>query len=377
MILFLTILAGAVFIITALNVFVWPRPAAGSSTISSDSEANVSVLIPARNEELNLGPCLDRLVGQPAIKEILVYDDHSSDRTGEILAAYALRHRFIRAVKVSDLKDGWCGKTYACSRLASEAKGDWLLFLDADVRLAENALGVMLEETCRRGLDFLSCWPRLLAESPGERLLMPMLNFAVFSIFPVPLMLLKDRRFTSQPSLGLAHGACMFFRKTEYAAFGGHERVKAELFEDTRIAQLWRSDERSGLCLDGWELLSIRMYSSIREIFFGFQKNFYPAFKSDLSFAGFLAFHFLTFLLPFILIFVHPARAIIPAGIVLASRFLLKLRFGDTLLSVLLFPVAEIFLLLVAISSWWRCWTGKGVGWKGRNYRQLPKGVKQ
>ncbi len=191
--------------VTLWNVVVWPKVAVAAET----TPGSVSVLIPARNEEGNLAACLDRALRQDAtVGEVLIYDDHSTDGTAEIIADYARCDARVLAVAASPLPGGWCGKNYACDQLARAARCRWLLFLDADARLAENAAARLLDEARRRKATFISAWPGLTMIGFWEQTLLPLLNFVVFTLFPAPLSLARD-----DVSLGLAHGACILVER--------------------------------------------------------------------------------------------------------------------------------------------------------------------
>jgi glycosyltransferase involved in cell wall biosynthesis len=356
----------AMLALTLWNVTGWP----GVSTDESGVDAGtVSILIPARDEEANIAACLDGALAQgEVVREILVYDDHSTDATPRIVAEYAWHS--VRRLSPKTLPAGWCGKTFACAQLAAEARGRWLLFIDADARLRAGAVARAIAEAEARGVSLLSCWPALELRSFWERALMPLLNFVVFTLYPAPLA--QRRR---DPSLGLAHGSFILARRDAYARTGGHELVRDEIFEDTRLAQAWRVCGEKSLCLDGQTVLTVRMYHSFGELWRGFQKNFFPAFRRERSFWAFVALHFAVFLLPFLLAPVlwmnEGARpfAALWAASVFATRLALALRFRHPLLSVLLHPLGEVILLALGLSSWWRCRRGRGVEWKGRRYR--------
>src|SRR5262245_48982384 len=129
--------------IALLNIVGWPRVRGGSQKASS----KVSILIPARNEEANLPACLEAAMIQgDLVEEILIYNDHSSDGTANVISQYSQCDARIRAVEPVPLEPGWCGKNFACFRLANVARGDWLLFLDADAHLAESAVARMVGE---------------------------------------------------------------------------------------------------------------------------------------------------------------------------------------------------------------------------------------
>ena len=356
-----------VLLLVAWNVAAWPklRPA------QEELDGQVSVLIPARNEAATVGACLDAVFQQGAlVGEVLVYDDHSIDGTADVIVGFRELDDRVRILKPHALPQGWCGKTFACARLAAAARSEWLLFLDADARLEPRAVARMLHEAQTRNVTLLSCWPGFDVASFWERLLMPMLNFIVFTMFPAPLSL---RRWDA--SLGLAHGACIFVHRNTYARVGGHETVRNEIFEDTRIARVWRERGARGVCLDGRDVVRVRMYGSLAEIWKGFRKNFYPAFRHGSLFWAFLTFHALIFLTPFAAL--PMALAGVPGWTplaaasvcILASRTLLALRFRQPLWSVLGHPIAQAMVIALGVASWWRCATGRGVDWKGRIYR--------
>lgn len=358
--------------VSVANVIAWP-------TVGRTEQSfplSVSVLIPARNEAANLPDCLSTVLAQgQTIAEVLIYNDHSTDGTATIIHDYAQRDARVKPVPVQALEPGWCGKTFACAQLAQHATSEWLLFLDADVRLARGAIARMVEEARNRNLTFLSCWPGLVMQSFAEKALMPLLNFAVFTLYPGPLALSR-----SDAALGLAHGACMLFQRAAYEKFGGHAEVRDQIFEDTRLAQLWRASGRRGLALDGQELVRVRMYSSGREIWRGFEKNFFPAFRHQFTFWSFMTLHAVVFLLPFLLLplavsgMIAAGDVLATAGLILLMRLLLAWRFQQPFWSVLLHPLAEVVLLLIGLASWWRCHSGQGVTWKGRQYHVSPDG---
>ena len=348
------------------NALAWPKPTA----VGNSQEECCSILIPARNEEDTLGDCLNSVMhqGQDVI-EIIVCDDHSEDKTAAVFGKYQKLDPRLRMIEAKDLPSGWCGKNFACASLAAEARGDWMLFLDADARLSKNAVRQMVAEANKRHCSFLSCWPGLILESAWERTLMPMLNFVVFTLFPAALSLRKN-----DPSLGLAHGACILVRKDDYHAAGGHQLVFDQIFEDTCLARAWRASGRTGLCLDGQDLVRVRMYDSLGEIWRGFQKNFFPAFSRAISFWLFLAFQACCFLMPFAILpllafgYVEPWPLGAAALCVLLIRLVQSWRFRYPYWSIMVHPLAETMLIAIGLSSWWKCLRGQGVEWKGRIY---------
>lgn len=352
--------------LTLWNVLGWPEVGAAADDASVGS---VSVLVPARDEEAHIAMCLESALAQgTVVHEILVYDDHSTDATPSIVAERARHDTRVRLLTPLPLPDGWCGKTFACAQLAATASARWLLFLDADARLRAAAVARTIAEAEARDVSLLSCWPALELVGFWEQVLMPLLNFVVFTLYPAPLALRR-----ADTALGLAHGSYMLARRDAYLRTGGHALVRAELFEDTRLAQAWRARGERSLCLDGRSVLSVRMYRSFIEIWQGFQKNFFPSFRHERNFWAFMSLHCAIFLLPFVLAPVFWASArlcfTLAAVAVLSARLALAFRFRQPMWSVALHPLGEIVLLTLGFASWWRVRRGRGVEWKGRRYR--------
>lgn len=358
--------AGALAL-TIYNMLVWPRVA----SFGSRPSASVSILIPARNEERNIVPCIESaLAGSAAVTEVAVYDDHSTDATAARVLELAAGDRRVLLLPPQPIPAGWYGKPFACSQLAARAAGHWLLFIDADTRLKPGAADRIAAEAERRDASFLSCWPGLDLGGFWEAIFMPMLNFVVFTLFPAPLSFKMN-----MPSLGLAHGACIIARKADYDRIGGHALVKNEVFEDTLLARAWRAAGLRSLCLDGQEVIRVRMYASLPEIWRGFKKIAYPAFRREFTFWSFLAFHAAAFVSPFVVAAADAAGGSVSslawgaAIATLAIRAIQARRFNYPLWSVLFHPIAECALIALSLASWWRCRIGGGVEWKGRTYR--------
>ncbi len=349
------------------NALLWPR--IKYKALGQCSPPCVSLLIPARNEEHNIQDAILSAVHQPSILEILVYNDHSTDSTAEIVQNLARRFPHIRLINPVRLPHGWCGKPFACWQLAQQAQGEWLLFLDADARLQSHSVEALVATATRFRATFLSAWPGLEIKSLAEAFFMPLLNFVVFSLFPAPLSLKM-----MIPSLGLAHGACILAHRQSYLEVGGHSLVRGEIFEDTALARAWRQRGHTSICLDGQEIVRVRMYDSLKAIWRGFEKVAYPAFRSKLNFWLFLGLHVATFVAPF-LVGVAAARggvwlweAWASVGTAVLARLVQCVQFRYPCWSALLHPLAEIGLIALLLSSAAKCFFGIGVTWKGRRY---------
>ncbi len=329
----------------------------------------VSVLIPARNEEANLAECIAHVLNQGEIvAEVLIYDDQSDDATRKIAHQWTERDKRVRLLETVPLPESWYGKPHACYRLAQAARGQWLLFLDADARISSGAVEQLLATANAQNATFLSTWPEIEMQSSAEQVLMPLLTFYVMTLYPSPLQIRSlHHRYA------LAHGSCILCRRDVYMRLGGHRAVRTELFEDTALARHWRMMNQRALCCDGTGIVRVRMYRTISQIWHGFQKNFYPGFRKRWLFPVVLALHAIVFAAPFFTAVFTPSVPILLALCsVVSARVVLSFRFKHPWWSVLFHPVAELFLLGLGISSWWQWISGRGVEWKQRRYRIVP-----
>ncbi len=242
-----------------------------------DREApRLSVLIPARDEAETLGACLAGVQAQDtAIHEILVLDDRSTDGTAAIVDAMAEEDPRIRRLSGGELPRGWLGKNHALAQAAREASGDWLLFLDADVSLAPQAIRQALAEARSSGADMLSWFAGLEMRTFWERCLMPFV--ADFIVLFSPLHKVNE---PSNPQC-IANGQFILIRRTVYDRIGGHAANRASIIDDVSLARAVK--------FGGWrlrmvfapELMRTRMYSTFGAIWRGWAKNMYPAMKYE------------------------------------------------------------------------------------------------
>ncbi|MDX1999468.1 MAG: glycosyltransferase [Thermoanaerobaculia bacterium] len=360
-------LALATGLVAVLNALVWRRVRPGAPLPAG----TVSVLIPARDEEHNLPLALESALAQGRVPtEILVYDDGSTDGTAAVVDQFTVRDPRIRLVSGSgELPPGWCGKPHALAQLAAQARGDWLLFLDADTRLGVGGLAALIAAAEENRSDLVSAWPRLEMFGWAERFLLPLLNFVTLTLYPTPVQF-----YRRDAALGLAHGACILVRASAYRAVGGHGAVRGEIFEDTALARAFRAARFAAHCLDGQDVARVRMYDSFGAIWAGFRKNFRPGFRRGVSFWLFQLFHLLAFVAPAPAALgswwaggdPRPWLVALAAGLV--ARLALALRFGHPVKSVLLHPAAEAVMVALGLASWWAVTSGRGVDWKARTY---------
>tara|TARA_Y100001934_G_scaffold112714_1_gene137885 strand:+ start:2451 stop:3596 length:1146 start_codon:yes stop_codon:yes gene_type:complete len=353
-------------IIAIVNSTLWKKP----KRLKDQVPNSVSVLVPCRNESKNIAACVKTILMQgEVVKEILIYDDESTDTTSSEIDKLISNHpAAIKRIPTQNKPKGWTGKNHACAQLASSAKGDWLLFIDADTRLQKDAITTLLGTAKRKDVSFISAWPKITMTGYIEKLLMPLLNNVVFTMFPAPLADIK-----SDKALGLAHGACIMVKSEVYFAVGGHTRVRTLLFEDTMLARTWRRSGYKSTCIDGSKLISVRMYETFNDIVTGFTKNYYPAFRHQRSFWGFQIWNLSWTLIPLACL-VGLQYGFASIWILLAlflsitPRLVLAVRFSHTIWSVFLHPITNLVMLYIGTISYLKWGHRGGVEWKGRSY---------
>jgi glycosyltransferase involved in cell wall biosynthesis len=272
-------LTGLRMVVAVINLI--SRPFLTTQTIASGRL--VSVLIPARNEEQNIGKLLDSLLAQKYQPlEIIVYNDSSSDGTGAIVKQYAETANNIRCVDGGELPAGWLGKNNACNRLAEEAAGDYLLFIDADVVAGNTLIGSGVARMEEKRLSLLSIFPHQTMVTRGEKVVVPVMNWILLSL--LPMVLVRSCRWSS---FSAANGQFMMFRTSVYRKYRFHEMVKMNLTEDIVIARIMKRLRLRIETLVGRGEVSCRMYTGYDDAVNGFSKNVITMFGDSYFFISF------------------------------------------------------------------------------------------
>ena len=342
----------------------------------------VSVIVPARNEEHRIEGCLSTLLTQdyPAL-EIRVVDDCSTDRTGDIVREMAARDDRIVPVQGREPPPGWLGKPHAISQGTRDATGEYLCFVDADGRLHPQCIRQTVESIEAHGADLLTLGMRLECEkSFWERAIQPLVIQLILMFFPA------DKVNDPREEVASANGPYLLFRRSAYEAMGGHAAVRAEIVEDLVIAKRVKEMGMRLLWVLGPELMSIRMYASLREIWEGWSKNFFKSMDERVSLAALAALGIgWLFLLPWLSagwavwqLLAGPGRllgfslfALSAATLLahLAQRRWIEAHYGVMSGSVYLQPLGALVLIGIVINSTVRTRWGGRIRWKGRTYR--------
>ena len=227
----------------------------------------VSLLVPARDEAANLPSTLPGMAAQ-GVGEVLVLDDHSQDGTAEVASA-------VDGVKVltgAPLPDGWLGKAWALQQLASAARGDWLVFTDADVHWEPGAVAGFIAEVEAQGARVGSIFPTQDTQTWGERLTVPVIDEVLLSGLPYPIL-----HAEVSPYAVSMNGQAIAIHREVYDAIGGWSAVAGRIVEDVAFGRLARSRGHEVALMLGDGVVHTRMYRGYAEAMAGFGKNLLTA----------------------------------------------------------------------------------------------------
>ena len=242
----------------------WLAPS--SATI--DGISKISVIIPARNEDKDLAASLDSVLKQDGVElEVIVVNDHSSDRTGEIIDEVSQSDPRLKAIHNPPLTPGWLGKCNAMQHGAALATGDFFLFTDADIIHARDCFATVLYTMQQDNLDFISLFPLFDNQSFWENINIPIYFFGLAKLLATPG--LND----PNSSNAVASGALMLIKAEVFKDIGGFNDVKAEMLDDVGLARLLKKQNyRVGYRLAP-DCLQVRLFKSNRDAFWGTTKN--------------------------------------------------------------------------------------------------------
>ena len=232
----------------------------------------LSVVLAARDEEVNIEPCLRTLLDQDyADYEVVAVNDRSVDRTPEIMQELEAEvGGRLRVVTICEAREGWAGKNNAMREGVAASRGDWLLFVDADCyQTSRRTLSVAMAEARKKNLDFLTIIPTLDTPTVWERIIQPICSWLLI------LWFLPDRVNDPNRKTAYANGQFILMSRACYVAIGGHERVRHELNEDIMLAKLAKRSGFSIRVTENQDLYRSRMYPTFGGAWRGWSRIFY------------------------------------------------------------------------------------------------------
>jgi hypothetical protein len=254
----------------AVNVALLRRPPTGPPPVRRP----VTVVLPVRDEEAQVGDCLAAVLAQQGVPDlrVVVVDDGSTDGTADVVRAVADPR--VRLLAAAAPPPGWLGKPHACASGAALDRGDdgVLVFLDADVRLFPDAVAGAVAVLDAHGLDLVSPWPRPVTATVAERLVQPLGPWLWVTTLPVRLAERSPR-----PSLTAANGQFLVVRRSAYARAGGHAAVRGEVIEDVALARAVKRAGGRAVPVDGSRLAACRMYDGWPALRAGYAKSLWAS----------------------------------------------------------------------------------------------------
>lgn len=330
-------------------------------TLVPENNPLVSVLIPARNEEANISALIGKLLNQTYKHfEVLVYDDNSEDATASIVKTLSQKDQRVKLIKGGLLPSGWLGKNHACHNLALHAKGDFLLYLDADVNPANNFVAKIVAFAQHKEISLVSLFPNQQKKSLGENLVVSLMYDILLSLLPLAFVEKSKRH-----SFSGANGQCMLFSRTAYLKHMPHWWKKEEPAEDIAIIKLFKKLDEPCVTLLGEGDITCRMYKSGAEAVGGFAKNFFRFFSNSIAFA---LFHVLiTSLGLFVVILTGNwnVLSLYLVGVLVLKAVIGRLSGEPVLLAWILIIPRQIAVGIVFVVALYRRLMG-GYLWKGR-----------
>jgi glycosyltransferase involved in cell wall biosynthesis len=241
----------------------------------------VSVLIPARNEELNIGNLLSDLQQQSYKNiEVIVFNDQSEDQTAEIVKKYTGTNGHIKLMNSEFLPEGWLGKNNGCFQLAQRAKGEYFLFLDADVRISGNIIHQTVAAVRKHRLGLLTIFPKQILNTWGEYFVVPSMNYILLTLLPLILV-----RKSKLAAFSAGNGQFMLFDAETYRNEQPHEKHRLIHVEDISIARSFKKAGISIACLAGNKDIRCRMYGGFKAAVKGLSRSVIMFFGNSVALA--------------------------------------------------------------------------------------------
>jgi glycosyltransferase involved in cell wall biosynthesis len=351
----LTIPSSFILLISLINFLTIRTP-----NKSSQIKESISVVVPLRNEAKNVAELVASLHNQKNLTHIeyLLLDDNSDDDTLTLLHQHTLGLTNFHIVSGTTLPPGWIGKTWALQQLFEKSSGEIIISIDADVRLVPDAISKAVTLLKKAQLDFLSPYPKQMANSWSEKLIQPLLQWSWMST-----VIIRIAERSSLSSMVVANGQFFVVRKAALAQVGCYDSVRNKVLDDVELARTLVKNGSHGCVANGAAIATTRMYSSWKEIQSGYGKSLHAAFGSVLGSAIAIVFVFLTGIAPVIAGITGSTIGWYAFSAVTLTRAMSAIKVGKSGLDAFLHPVSSALLIYLIIYSWMM--RGQ-VQWKGR-----------
>lgn len=337
----------------------------------------VSVILPARNEEKFIGECLDSLIEQDYTNyEIIVIDDSSEDTTWDIILEYAKKNTKIIPIRAQKKPDGWMGKNWACMEGYKKARGELLLFTDADTRHSQNVISLAVSHLLSCNLDALSAIPKMRVMDFWTKITLPMISIFLHTRFSAIRV--------NDPSKKTAYffGSFFIIKQKTYQAVGMHEGVKHEIIEDGALGKKVKESKHRMKIVRGDQLIEAVWARDKSTLWNALKRLMIPLYlqSEKIAIGSFFAVLFLLFM-PFPILAYSAllvlettsfsilfgasfvASIMIYVGAIIEVKKLLHLRLIDALFA----PIGSLVVTLGFLSGLLHA-KSSTVSWRGREY---------
>lgn len=360
----------AVMCVRNLSHFLPPAELSDPPCEPHATRHSVALLVPARDEETSIAAAVSHgLASRDVDLEIVVLDDHSTDRTAEIVRSFAADDPRVRLIHGRELPADWNGKQFACLQLAEAASHERLVFIDADVRLEPDALARLLAHQDRTGVDLLSAFPRQLTDTWLEKWLIPLMHFILLGFLPVARM-----RQSREPAFAAGCGQLFVTRADAYRAAGTHAAIRGSRHDGLKLPAAYRRAGQATDVIDGTSLATCRMYRDAGQVVRGLLKNASEGIASPTLILPFSVLLLGGNLLPWLTL-VGSALASQSAGVAVSlaaiglaylPRALAAKRFRQSWFGVACHPLAVVTFVALQWVALVQSLLGRQVAWRGR-----------
>jgi chlorobactene glucosyltransferase len=335
---------------------------------------HISVLVPARNEASTITPCITSLLQQEYPNyEIVVLNDGSTDSTGAQLDAIAADNPQLRVIHAADaLPPGWNGKSYACHRLAQVARGEWMLFTDADTVHSPHSIELGMAQALALGADLVSAFPQQVTVTWSERV------FVSFILDFLPLIGLDFSAIShATGSHSAGNGQYLLAHSGAYRAVGGHAAVYDETLDDFTLARHFRLRGLKIALISGREMVRCRMYRSAHAVWEGFSRSLMHGLDNSTTtrhtvwWAMLFAWSYGSlFVNTFTMAIIGPFRwlALVEIAWLALLRAWANRYLQRSIFEAMTTPLAAWGVMALGLSALYRRWQGQKIDWKGRYY---------
>ena len=325
---------------------------------TSELTQSIGVIVPMRNEAENVEGVVATLAAQEGLFHFYLLDDNSEDQTFELLQRFTQADSRFTVIKGAVLKDKWIGKTWALQQLFDASDEEILVSIDADVRLSNDAINKAVTSLNSTRLNFVSPYPRQIAQSFAERLIQPLLQWSWLTTVP-----LRYAESSGQKSMAVANGQFFVVRRAALASIGGYESVKHAVIDDVFLARELVKSGSSGTVINGSDIAQTRMYASWNEIKAGYGKSLNQAFGTIVGAIFVVAFLIATCVAPLFLGLLGNPNGWLGFAAIVGTRVLSAIKSRGRVLDSVLHPISVLALVYLIVYSYLR---RGSIQWKGR-----------